>query len=248
MFSFKYIESVIALVVGLIIFTILAIVGGILLKKKDDKTRLLPIKIVWLILIIMEIMKIYYLIGRDQGFYPNRYPIVFCSIAMFTYPIFCFKKNKYSEIALGISTIPMLISVIFVLLTVGNNALIQSNGNFSIIHFHSIIYHLLIYAVSLYIIINRLYKFEFKKSLGVGLFLSGYILMATVLSLYIDGDISFFGPGFNSSSYLAFLYNSVGYVSGNLLVAIAFTLVSILIYFFINLPTFIKRKGVKEND
>ena len=48
MFSFKYIESVIALVVGLIIFTTLAIVGGILLKKKDDKTRLLPIKIVWL--------------------------------------------------------------------------------------------------------------------------------------------------------------------------------------------------------
>ena len=72
--------------------------------------------------------------------------------------------------------------------------------------------------------------------------------MATVLSLYIGGDISFFGPGFNSSSYLAFLYNSVGYVSGNLLVAVAFTLVSILIYFFINLPTFIKRKGVKEND
>lgn len=139
MFSFKYIESVIALVVGLIIFTTLAIVGGILLKKKDDKTRLLPIKIIWLILLIMEIMKIYYLIGRDQGFYPNRYPIVFCSIAMFTYPIFCFKKNKYSELALGISTIPMLISVIFVLLTVGNNALIQSNGDFSIIHFHSII-------------------------------------------------------------------------------------------------------------
>ena len=63
MFSFKYIESVIALVVGLVIFTTLAIVGGILLKKKDDKTRLLPIKIAWLILIIMEIMKIYYLIS-----------------------------------------------------------------------------------------------------------------------------------------------------------------------------------------
>ena len=92
MFSFKYTESVIALVVGLVIFTTLAIVGGILLKKKDDKTRLLPIKIVWLILIIMEIMKIYYLIGRDQGFCSNRYPIVFCSIAMFTYPMFCFKK------------------------------------------------------------------------------------------------------------------------------------------------------------
>lgn len=247
MFSFKYLDSVITLLVGLVITIFLAIFGGIKLKNKDYKTKNLPVLICWIILIVLEVMKIYYLIGKDQAFYPNRYPIVFCSIVMFLYPLFVFRPTKYSDVAMGFSVLPNLIAVIFVLLTVGNNQLVRTDGSFSIIHFHSIVYHLIMFGCALYLIIVRLYRFKMKDSISVSAILVGYVLMATALSVFIGGDISFFGPGFNSSPVLGFLYNKIGYAVGNLLLSVVLSLLCVVVYFFINLPIIIKSRRVLEN-
>ncbi len=247
MFNFKYWNSIGVLLAGIVITIVLVVLGTIFLKNKDEKTKLLPIKVCFYILVIMEIAKIYYLISRDGGFNVNRFPIVFCSIVMYTYPLFCFKNNKLSDLAMGMSVLPCLISILFVFLTVGDYDLMQS-GSFNIIHFHSIIYHLIMFGVSLYLITTKLYKFEFKKSVGIGVCLSLYVLMATVITLFIKGDISFFGYGFNGSPVFNFLYKSIGYVPGNLCIILLMWILTFLTYGLIALCSKKKNKVVKNEE
>ena len=234
MFSFKYVNSMICLLIGLVITIALIVVTTKLVKNKDEKTKLLPIKICFYILVVLEVMKIYYLITRDGVFNANRYPIVFCSIVLYTYPMFCYKKNKLSDFAMGMSVLPCLISIIFVFLTVGDADMMQ-DGRFNIIHFHSVIYHLVMFGVSVYLITSKLYKFEFKKVIGIALGLSAYVAMATILTVFIQGDISFFGYGFNGSPVFGFLYNMVGYFPGNLIVILLMWILSFVFYGIIHL-------------
>lgn len=42
------------------------------LKNADENKKLIPVRVVFFILIALEIAKIFYLIGRDGNFYPNR--------------------------------------------------------------------------------------------------------------------------------------------------------------------------------
>ena len=68
-FIFKYLHSVITLIIDLVICLAIFITLGITLKNKNLKIKNLPISIVWILLVIMEIMEIYYLIGKDNGFF-----------------------------------------------------------------------------------------------------------------------------------------------------------------------------------
>lgn len=244
LFTFEYFNSILCLIIGFIITVITIIVTTKLVKNKDEKTKLLPVKICFYALLVMEVMKIYYLISRDGGFNANRFPIVFCSIVLYTYPMFCFKKNKLSDFAMGMSVLPCLISIIFVFLSVGDNDMMQ-DGKFNIIHFHSVIYHLIMFGVSIYLITSKLYKFELKKCVGIFLGLAGYVAMATILTIFIQGDISFFGYGFNGSPVFGFLYNKVGYFPGNLVLIILIGLLTFTTYGIIAL--FSKLKGGKKH-
>ena len=123
----------------------------------------------------------------------------------------------------------------------------MQSGKFNIIHFHSIIYHLIMFGVSLYLITVKLYKFEFKKSVGIAIGLSGYVLMATLLTVFIQGDISFFGYGFNGSPVFNFLYQKVGYFPGNLCVMLLMWIVTFLIYGLIQICSNIKHKHNDKN-
>lgn len=244
LFTFEYFNSILCLIIGLIITLIIIIVTTKLVKGKDEKVKLLPVKICFYVLIVLEVIKIYYLISRDGGFNANRFPIVFCSIVMYTYPMFCFKKNKLSDFAMGMSVLPCFISIIFVFLSVGDYDMMQG-GKFNIIHFHSVIYHLVMFGVSTYLITSKLYKFEFRKCVGIFLGLASYVSMATILTVFIQGDISFFGYGFNGSPVFGFLYNKIGYFPGNLLLIILMGILSFAIYGLISL--FSKIKGGKKH-
>ncbi|MGM9859049.1 MAG: hypothetical protein ACI311_07400 [Bacilli bacterium] len=245
MFNFKYFNSILCLLIGLIITIGLVILATVLLKNKDESKKMIPVQVSFYILVILEIIKIYYLISRDGGFNVNRFPIVFCSIVMYTYPMFCFKKNKLSDFAMGMSVIPCLISILFVFLIVGDYDMMQG-GKFNIIHFHSVIYHLIMFGVSVYLITVKLYKFELRKFVGISLGLTSYVAMATILTVFIHGDISFFGYGFNGSPVFSFLYNKIGYFPGNFVVIILMWIVSFMIYGIIHLCTKHSKQELKE--
>ena len=181
------------------------------LKNRGKNAKLIPVRVVFFMLIVLEVAKIFYLIGRDGNFYPNRYPIVFCSMAMYAYPIFCFKKNRFSDVAKGFSVLPSILAFIMF-------ASIQYKYNMSIIQVHSYIYHGSMLAVAIYLITSGLYRFEFRKFYTQSLAVGGYIAGAAVISLLIGGNISVFGPG---DPYLGFLYDLSGFGVGICVMLIA---------------------------
>ena len=228
----KFLNFYLPILVMFIISIIYIVISTKLTKDKDEKTKMLPIKAVWIFLLVFEIGKIGHMIGayKIDGvssplFDPVRYPFVFCSLILYTYPLFMYKKNKLSASAMAVSALPFFISAIVVVLTTGGYKL-----NFW--HGHSIVFHFLMGAVAVYLLTSGLYKFKFSDHYRVFLWLAGYVVFSTVISLFIGGDISFFGP---HSGFLGFLYNAVGYVPGNLLLILVIYLVAVLIYGLIHL-------------
>ena len=54
MFNFKYWNSIGALLAGIVVTIVLVVLGTIFLKNKSEKTKLLPIRICFYILIILR--------------------------------------------------------------------------------------------------------------------------------------------------------------------------------------------------
>lgn len=201
-------------------------------RNASEKKKLLPVRLVFYMLVILEVAKLFYLIGRDEAFYPNRYPIVFCSMVMFAYPIFCFKPNRFSDAAKGFCVIPSILAFFMF-------AAIQYRYDMSIIQVHSYIYHGSMIAVAIYLLTSKLYKFEFKKFYGQFLIVSGYIVIASCISLLIGGGISIFGP---NDPYLSFLYDSIGFAESICLMIVALFVAYFAVYEIIDLCSKKKRK------
>lgn len=227
---------IIPLIITLAIIITYVTVFTIVLKNKSEKVKLLPIRIIFYILVALEIAKIFYLIGRDGNFYPNRYPIVFCSMIMYAIPIFCFKQNRFSDVAKGFCIIPSILAFVMF-------AAIQWKYNMSIMQVHSYIYHGAMLAVAIYLMTSKLYKFEFKKFYGQFLAVGGYIVLASCISLLVGGAISVFGPG---DPYLGFLYNLSGFAVGIVIMIIAVFVAYFAVYGLIELCS--KAKGKKKSQ
>ena len=223
--------SIVAAIAFVIVFTIIN-------KNADENKKMIPIKWIFWLLIITEVFKIFYLIHQNGYYDTTRYPLVFCSAVMYTYPLFCFKKNKMSNVAMAYSVIPSFIVYILFAAT-------QNNYRMSLIQGHSYFYHGAMLAVALYLITSGLYKFKFKDFFGLSLCLSGYIMFATILSIFVGSNISIFGP---ASSYLGFLYNMFGYVVGNILLCVVVFVVCFTFYGIIHLCQKAKKNPVAKEE
>lgn len=206
------VNYVLPLAVTMVVVTVCLVLCTKFLKNSTEEKKLIPVKIVFWLLLVLEVAKIFYLISKNGRYEPSRYPIVFCSMVMFAYPLFCFKRNKLSSVAMSFSIIPSFI--VFALFVA-----IQWQFKMSLIQGHSYLYHGAMLFVSIYLLTSGLYRFELKKAYPLFLALSAYIAFSTVLSLFIGGDISYFGP---NSSYLGFLYDTFGYVVGNIILCMLF--------------------------
>ena len=205
-------------------------------KNKTEEQKLMPIRGMFFVLIGWEVFKIFYLIHKNGYYDTSRYPLVFCSVVMYVYPLFCFKKNKLSNVAMAYSVVPSIIVFILFVAT-------QSSYKMSLIQGHSYFYHGTMLAIAIYLITSGLYKFKFKDFFSLSLALGGYIAFATVLSMFLGGNISIFGP---SSSYLGFLYNYFGYTVGNILLIAVVMLVCFIVYGLVHLCS--KKKDKKQTE
>ena len=211
---------IIPAIISLILIVTYVVVFTKFYKNKSETEKLLPIKIIFWIIIALEIWKIFYLIGKDGGYYPNRYPIVFCSLVMFLYPMFCFKKNRFSDIAMGFSVIPSIIVYIAFLA-------VQWQYNMNLMNAHSFFYHGSMLAVAIYLITSKLYKFEFKKFYNLFLLMAIYVIGAGALSLFLGADISLFGP---KVGYLQFIHNLSGFGVGLIILLILLFILFLAVY------------------
>lgn len=206
-------------------------------KNETEDKKLKPIRIVFWSLIILEVLKIFYLIAQNGYLDPSRYPFVFCSLVMYAYPLFCFKKNKFSNVAMAFCVLPCF--VVYLMFVA-----VQWQYSMGLIQAHSYYYHGAMMAVSIYLMTSKLYKFKLKDFYSIFLCLGGYILFAVVLSLFIGGDISIFGP---KKSFIKFFYDKVGYAIGNIILIILIFLFCFLLYWIIELCSRKKSNKLKEN-
>lgn len=218
----NYILPLIVMSIYIVLFVVLCTLAT---KGKSEKAKLLPIKITFFVLIAWEVFKIFYLISKNGYYDTTRYPLVFCSAVMYTYPLFCFKKNKLSNAAMAYSVLPSLMVFILFVAT-------QSSYKMSLIQGHSYFYHGTMLAVAIYLMTSGLYKFKFRDFFPLTLLLGGYVIFATILSMFLGSNISIFGP---TSGYLTFLYDMFGYAVGNVLLVGVIMLICFAVYGIIHL-------------
>lgn len=229
----QFVNKVLPFIITFILIAVFVVVFTIKYKNATENDKLKPIRWVFWALIACEVFKIFYLISQNGNYAPNRYPYVFCSIVMYAYPLFCFKKNKFSNVAMAISVIPSFIIMVLLIAV--------PQPNLSLIQGHSYLYHGAMTAVGIYLLTSGLYKFKFNDFLSLGLVISGYVMFSTVLSIFIGANISYFGP-FNNS-FLGFIYNMFGYVVGNIVLCVAVMLLCFITYGIISLCAK-KQRGV----
>ena len=223
---------IIPLSITLVVIALYVTLCTVFLKNADEKKKMIPIQVVFFMLVILEVAKIVYLIGRDDKFFPNRYPIVFCSMVMYAFPVFCFKKNRFSDIAMGFCVIPSILAFLMF-------AALQWKYDMSLMQVHSYIYHGSMLAVALYLMTAKLYRFEFKKYYAHALTVGAYLVFASCISLLIGGAISVFAP---TDPYLAFLYNLSGFGVGICILLIAEFVAHFAVYGIIELCRRHKKK------
>lgn len=209
-------------------------------KRKGYKDKLKPLIFLYAMLMILEIVKIFYHITVQGAYPPQRYPIVFCSLIMFTYPIICHSKKETMAVRISkaLSIIPCIVigaCYLFVLPDVSSGF---STYSF-VMNLHSRFYHFCMLAGALYMIFVKLYDFRFKDFFASGLTVGGYFLLCTILSLFIGGNLSYFGP---TSAPVQFLYQALGYGVGNIVLSIVAMLLSFLSFALINLCIFLNKK------
>ncbi len=217
---------------GVIFSVVFNIIFFIRNKGKTYKQKLLPLRLLAAVMILLEIVKIIYLVKRDGVLAPSFYPVIFCSIFMYTYPMIAHldENNPYCRIAKAMSVFPALVIGLLYIFILPKVSTFRWNSFW--INFHSRFYHFMMLTAAVYIIINRLYDYRRKDYVLAFLAAAAYFTFCTVISLLIGGDISYFGP---MSGPLKAVYSVTGYATGNFLVIMACFAVGFLIYLFIDI-------------
>lgn len=94
-------------------------------------------------------------------------------------------------------------------------------------------------------IVTKLYDFRLKDCIPVGLFNASYFTFCTILSIFIGGEISNFGP---ESVELYWFYDIFGYATGNILLGIIAIFLSILCYLFVLGIKKINKKRIEQKN
>lgn len=209
-------------------------------KNADYKRKCKPLRFVFILLILLEIAKIGYHIADTGSYPPQRYPIVFCSLTMYVYPILCHadKDKLPARISAALAIIPsVVIGGMYLFVTPA------AHGNtwYSfIMNLHSRFYHFCMFAGAIYMLATNMYDFRFQDWFPVCNTVNAYFLFCTVMSLFLGGDISYFGP---NSKPMSLVYDTFGYVVGNVLLCIVVYLVGLTVYGGVR---FVKEKLLKK--
>jgi len=228
-------------IISILFCFIFLLISFLRYRKSSYKDKLKPLKLIFFIVVILEIIKIFYHIASQKAYPPQRYPLLFCSLPMFLYPIIFSTKedNILSRMSKGISIFPFLvIGLLYAVLIPKGNEEIQVYPY--IMNFHSRFYHFLIGAGALYMVIIKLYDFRFKDFFVVALGCCVYFLVISILSLFIGGSFLYIGV---NTAYLEYFHNTFGYFTTYLLACIALFIAGFVLYSLVYL---IKKIFVKK--
>lgn len=174
---------ILPLAIGVIL--IISIVLWLLLRKKSNKIKNIPLVVITLIMQVLEVIKQ----SREikEGYSLWAIPLHFCSLFLYFYPLATLTNGKIKEFGITMSFVS---SFLMTALFYFNPSSIISDsasdvfGNFS--NFHTFIYHhlvILFLFIGLFLNLFKLSKFSFIHAL-VGF--SVYALIAVPTAHIID--------------------------------------------------------------
>ena len=163
---------VILLIPTYIIEIVVAIILGKVLKNKDEKTRMIPIQVVTIILLALEVAKQIY--GIVKGYDLYWIPLHFCSLFLFIMPVVSFYNGKYKNqariLGIVISSCLFLFMVVYPDIVFGGAAiqaswdyLLGRGGRF--IELHSVLFHIIAVGLFFLFLALDLVEFNTKKDL-----------------------------------------------------------------------------------
>ena len=117
-------EHVATLLPATIVMLALAVVLRLLMGKKSQTVRMIPIQVIAVLLVLLEIGK--QAISFSRGYDLYHLPFHFCSLFIFMLPLMAFYKGKHHQAVRGITS-GLCMSVLVLLLIYPD--LIYSAGN-----------------------------------------------------------------------------------------------------------------------
>ena len=234
-------------IIGFILGAIFILIFFPRTRNKTYKEKLKPLIIVYATLIVAEVAKIIGRILMEDVMVAGIWPVIFCSFLMYTLPIIvhCDPNRLVTRVAKGVTMIVGFVigfSYIFSYPTYTGDPTFFSY----FFNYHSRIYHLIMLASAVYLILIGAYDFRFKDFLPVALVCSLYFHFSGTVSIVLGDSLSFFGP---RSQYLSWYYDVLGVFAGNMILSILATGIGAGVYSLINvgMRSFKNKKSQLKN-
>lgn len=187
-------EHVISIIPTFILMLVFAIVLRKLLINKSYETRMLPIKLIAVILVIIEILK--QVISYRRGYNLFHLPLHFCSIFVYVMPLMAFCRGKHQGRIRTIASAAM--QALFVgMLIIPNLIYLGSEiPDFfkDFFSFHTVFFHNLVMLAYFLTITLDLHKPEGskKETLFVTEFGLGFVAIVATMAHVLDTNFSQF--------------------------------------------------------
>ena len=176
-------EHAATLLPSVAVMLILSLLLGKWLKGKPFETRMLPIKVVAVILLLLEVGK--QVVSLCRGYDLYHLPFHFCSLFLFMMPAMAFYRGKHREKVFSITT---SLCAACSLLMIVYPALIYSDGNIreffrEYLSFHTVLFHNLVVFAFLLILTLDVQPPAGKGSVkAISLFMLVFSVVAAIMS------------------------------------------------------------------
>ncbi len=188
------------LIPQLIVYAAIAFILSRVLKNKDLETRLLPLKICTVLLLLLEAAK--QITGIVTGYSTYWIPLHFCSLFLFIHPIACFykgkRRDKFILLAGVVSTCLFLFMAVYPNVVYSDDAIrsmwdyITGRGG-SFFELHTVLFHGIGTFTFFLFIFQGLARFNIKKDVPLVILTYGlYCLIVGPLAQLIDTNFNNF--------------------------------------------------------
>lgn len=184
---------IITLIPSLIIMFIISIILRKHLIDKSIEKRMIPLKIISLILVIGEIAK--QIFSLKNGYNLFCLPFHVCSLFVFCLPLMAFYKGKYSPFIKSLTT--TLCTLLFLCIIIMPDQ-IYSEANIInffnyFLSFHTVVFHnLVVFAFMLILSLDLYNKEDFTKYSSIFIFGCIYVLVASSAAQLLKTNFSNF--------------------------------------------------------
>ena len=218
------------------------------LRDKDEQTKLIPIKIISIVLLVLELCKQVLSIIRGYDLY--HIPLHFCSLFLYFLPIAAFYKGKYKEyfrtLAAVVSACLYLFMCVYPLLIYSDEAIMDIKNFFtgnvsSFFQLHAVLFHNIALLPFLFFAFEDICKHDTKRDIKIIIigFAIYSVVSATIGNIF---DINFNNFVHSNAPFLENLrlslvdkLHTLGQIVYVIIVAIGTIIVPILAYLFLKL-------------